>query len=62
MEADRTEEISLGMKLVSPLPEIMPDQADDKIRTICEPHQSHARRPGRGSQSALSFTAKGGES
>src|SRR5918994_54139 len=45
MEAERTEEISLGMELVSRLPEIMPDQADDKIRPIYEDIKNTFRVP-----------------
>jgi hypothetical protein len=36
MEAVRKNEISLGMELVSHLSEIMPEEADDRIRRIYE--------------------------
>ncbi|MEX0802547.1 MAG: halocarboxylic acid dehydrogenase DehI family protein [Candidatus Binatia bacterium] len=45
MEAVRTEEIDLGMELVSRLPEIMPDQADDRIRATYDEIKNTFRVP-----------------
>ncbi|HEU4343159.1 MAG TPA: halocarboxylic acid dehydrogenase DehI family protein [Candidatus Binatia bacterium] len=45
MEAIGTEDLKLGMELISRLPEIMPDQADDRIRPIYEDIKNTFRVP-----------------